>query len=184
MGRDCCGQQASAPEILNAPDAGPAEQSNVCQQSRSDDDCSETLSSMSLGGGDCPQAVLDDCCSSGKCEDEKAQDGTDQPDCCSSGECDDKKAQDNCCSSGKCEDDKAQDDCCSSGNFDDEKAQDDCCSSGECENDKVQDDTDQPDCCRGKVSPCCDSSCLDRLAMRECEMNAAILGSGAQTNGE
>lgn len=122
MGRDCCGQQASAPELMTAPDAASVEQTDVCQQSRSDnDDCS-------------------DCCSSGKCEDEKAQDETDQPDCCSSGECEDEKAQY---------------------------------------------DTNEPDCCRGKVSPCCDISCLDRLAIRECEMNAAaVLGSGAQTNGE
>ncbi|KAM0449741.1 hypothetical protein ACHAO4_007406 [Trichoderma viride] len=120
MGRDCCDQQASAPELMTAPDAASVEQTDVCQQSRSDnDDCS-------------------DCCSSGKCEDEKAQDETDQPDCCSSGECEDEKAQY---------------------------------------------DTNEPDCCRGKVSPCCDISCLDRLAIRECEMNAAaVLGSGAQTN--
>ncbi|PQK16981.1 hypothetical protein BB8028_0007g01810 [Beauveria bassiana] len=26
-----------------------------------------------------------------------------------------------------------------------------------------------PDCCAGKSGPCCDTSCLDRLAMRECE---------------
>lgn len=25
------------------------------------------------------------------------------------------------------------------------------------------------DCCRGKPSPCCDESCLDRLALRECD---------------
>ncbi|UKZ71217.1 uncharacterized protein TrAtP1_012178 [Trichoderma atroviride] len=117
MGSDCCGQQASAPEIMAAPDAALAAQTNVCQQSRSDDDCSETLSFRNPSQGDRLQAALDDCCSSGRCEDEKAPD-----------------------------------------------------------------DTDQPDCCRGKVSPCCDTSCLDRLAMRECEMNAAVLGPGAQTN--
>ncbi|EHK47677.1 hypothetical protein TRIATDRAFT_291026 [Trichoderma atroviride IMI 206040] len=117
MGSDCCGQQASAPEIMAAPDAALAAQTNVCQQSRSDDDCSETLSFENPSQGDRLQAALDDCCSSGRCEDEKAPD-----------------------------------------------------------------DTDQPDCCRGKVSPCCDTSCLDRLAMRECEMNAAVLGPGAQTN--
>ncbi|RJE19047.1 copper-transporting ATPase [Aspergillus sclerotialis] len=26
-----------------------------------------------------------------------------------------------------------------------------------------------PDCCEGKTSPCCDVSCLDRIALRECE---------------
>ncbi|KAI5456881.1 p-type copper atpase [Mariannaea sp. PMI_226] len=49
---------------------------------------------------------------------------------------------------------------------------DDCCSSGKCADNKAKDDTDAPDCCRGKVGPCCDISCLDRLAMRECEMSA------------
>ncbi|EGX93268.1 ATPase, P-type, K/Mg/Cd/Cu/Zn/Na/Ca/Na/H-transporter [Cordyceps militaris CM01] len=34
-------------------------------------------------------------------------------------------------------------------------------------NDKDQDDA--PDCCAGKTGPCCDTSCLDRLAMRACE---------------
>lgn len=28
--------------------------------------------------------------------------------------------------------------------------------------------TGTPDCCQGKPSPCCDESCLDRLALREC----------------
>ncbi|KAL7920986.1 p-type copper atpase [Trichoderma austrokoningii] len=60
---------------------------------------------------------------------------------------------------------------------------DDCCSSGKCEDDKTQLDTEKPDCCRGKVTPCCDTSCLDRLATRECEMNAAtVLGPDAQTS--
>ncbi|KAJ5993332.1 hypothetical protein N7451_009056 [Penicillium sp. IBT 35674x] len=50
---------------------------------------------------------------------------------------------------------------------------DDCCSPDKCTDDKIKNDTDAPDCCRGKASPCCDTSCLDRLAMRECEMSAA-----------
>ncbi|KAK3985858.1 E1-E2 ATPase-domain-containing protein [Cladorrhinum sp. PSN332] len=31
------------------------------------------------------------------------------------------------------------------------------------------DDTPVSSCCEGKVAPCCDQSCLDRLALRECE---------------
>ena len=62
---------------------------------------------------------------------------------------------------------------------------DDCCSSGECTEGKADDDADAPDCCRGKASPCCDTSCLDRLAIRECELNAAAApGPDAQSNGE
>lgn len=26
-----------------------------------------------------------------------------------------------------------------------------------------------PDCCQGKTSPCCDTDCIDRLALRECQ---------------
>lgn len=61
----------------------------------------------------------------------------------------------------------------------------DCCSSGKCTDDKAKDDSDAPDCCRGKVGPCCDTSCLDRLAMRECEISAvAAPGANAQTKSE
>lgn len=31
------------------------------------------------------------------------------------------------------------------------------------------DDMSTPSCCQGKASPCCDESCLDRLALRECD---------------
>lgn len=29
-------------------------------------------------------------------------------------------------------------------------------------------DLKRPSCCEGKLSPCCDSSCIDRLALRDC----------------
>ncbi|KAL9469244.1 hypothetical protein ACSS6W_010938 [Trichoderma asperelloides] len=118
MEYDCCGQQAPAPEISTESIAAPVEQTNGCQQSRSNDHCPKTLDTKSPGQGERTQGTSDDCCSSGKCVD-----------------------------------------------------------------DKTEHDTDAPDCCRGKVGPCCDTSCLDRLAMRECEMNAAtVLGPGTQTN--
>ena len=78
-----------------------------------------------------------------------------------------------------------QDSCCDSGHGDaepletedpgqkksnDEKPADSCCAAGECTDNEVENDTNVPDCCRGKVK-CCDASCLDRLAMRECEMS-------------
>ncbi|KAH7385553.1 hypothetical protein DE146DRAFT_667448 [Phaeosphaeria sp. MPI-PUGE-AT-0046c] len=28
--------------------------------------------------------------------------------------------------------------------------------------------SDRPSCCEGKISPCCDSSCIVRVAVREC----------------
>ncbi|OKP06072.1 hypothetical protein PENSUB_6523 [Penicillium subrubescens] len=45
-----------------------------------------------------------------------------------------------------------------------------CCSPGKCADNKTENHTDAPDCCRGKVSPCCDTSCLDSLALRECSV--------------
>ncbi|CRG87654.1 Cu2+-exporting ATPase [Talaromyces islandicus] len=60
---------------------------------------------------------------------------------------------------------------------------DDGCSPGNCSDDKIENDIDAPDCCRGKPRPCCDTSCLDRLAMRECAMSAAAT-PGLNTCGE
>lgn len=61
---------------------------------------------------------------------------------------------------------------------------DDCYSPNKC-SDNTENDTDAPDCCRGKIRPCCDTSCLDRLAMRECEMSAAAIpGPNGQPNSE
>ncbi|KAM0563434.1 hypothetical protein ACHAPJ_001155 [Fusarium lateritium] len=68
---------------------------------------------------------------------------------------------------------------------------DDCCASGSCEDNKDDDGGDDaPECCRGKSTPCCNTSCLDRLAIRECEMSAAshenamdCAGSGSSCTG-
>ena len=62
---------------------------------------------------------------------------------------------------------------------------DGCCPPGKSSDNKAQDDTDAPSCCRGKVGPCCDTSCLDRLALRVCEMSAAIApGPSGQLSSE
>ncbi|KAJ6166911.1 p-type copper atpase [Penicillium chermesinum] len=50
---------------------------------------------------------------------------------------------------------------------------DDCCSPGRLPGNEAENNTDAPDCCRGKVRPCCDAFCLDLLALRECEMSTA-----------
>ena len=34
---------------------------------------------------------------------------------------------------------------------------------------------DNPSCCEGKTSPCCDEACFDRIALRECDMSSGIL---------
>ncbi|KAL4778181.1 E1-E2 ATPase-domain-containing protein [Aspergillus varians] len=46
---------------------------------------------------------------------------------------------------------------------------DKCCSSPE---PPAKQDTDKPSCCNGKPSPCCDTSCLDRIALRECSSHS------------
>lgn len=59
----------------------------------------------------------------------------------------------------------ADDDCCTP------KSTDPGCNKSCCfapERPKVE-DINAPGCCKGKTSPCCDVSCLDRLALRECE---------------
>lgn len=62
---------------------------------------------------------------------------------------------------------------------------DGCCSPGKCADNKTENHIDVPDCCRGKVNPCCDTSCLDRLAIRECEMSGtAASGPKGQQNSE
>lgn len=33
---------------------------------------------------------------------------------------------------------------------------------------EVEAEDEAPSCCRGKVSPCCDVSCIDRIALRSC----------------
>ncbi|KAK4136471.1 copper-translocating P-t [Trichocladium antarcticum] len=41
------------------------------------------------------------------------------------------------------------------------------------------DDTRAPSCCEGKTAPCCDQSCLDRLALRGCDTSHSPTGSRA-----
>ncbi|KAI6782816.1 uncharacterized protein J7T54_000959 [Emericellopsis cladophorae] len=48
---------------------------------------------------------------------------------------------------------------------------DNCCSSGKCADDDSEEESDVPDCCPDTTAPCCDTSCLDRLALRECSMS-------------
>ncbi|KAL4876462.1 E1-E2 ATPase-domain-containing protein [Aspergillus karnatakaensis] len=36
-----------------------------------------------------------------------------------------------------------------------------------------REDPDNPSCCKGKSSPCCDAFCLDRIALRECDSGDA-----------
>ncbi|EQB57979.1 copper-translocating P-type ATPase [Colletotrichum gloeosporioides Cg-14] len=57
-----------------------------------------------------------------------------------------------------------EDDCCAPVAKAEENCKKGCCSSPvpKSQEEKV------PNCCEGKTSPCCDSTCIDRLALREC----------------
>ncbi|KAF5252122.1 hypothetical protein FANTH_2870 [Fusarium anthophilum] len=60
----------------------------------------------------------------------------------------------------------------------------DCCASGSCEEPNKD---DAPECCRGKTSPCCNASCIGRIAIRECELSAShnpdATGCGSSSSG-
>ncbi|CAG7561597.1 unnamed protein product [Fusarium equiseti] len=53
------------------------------------------------------------------------------------------------------------------------------CQADDCEAGKEETGDDGPDCCRGKKNPCCNSACIDRLAMRECQMSSTTNDYGA-----
>lgn len=48
--------------------------------------------------------------------------------------------------------------------------EDACCS----EESPASEGSSTPDCCVDKPSPCCDNSCLDRLAVRECQNGSTV----------
>ncbi|KIL93765.1 cu2+-exporting atpase [Fusarium avenaceum] len=78
MGCDCCGPPAPTTEPVAAPIVAPIEETSSCQDSC----CDEPLETTDPGKGDLNQDKPDDCCSSGKCADDKAKDDSDAPDCC------------------------------------------------------------------------------------------------------
>ncbi|KAL2826438.1 E1-E2 ATPase-domain-containing protein [Aspergillus cavernicola] len=49
---------------------------------------------------------------------------------------------------------------------------DSCCDEPE---NPEKEDPNNPSCCKDKVSPCCDVSCLDRIALRECSKGNPVL---------
>ncbi|KAI1065506.1 hypothetical protein LB507_001092 [Fusarium sp. FIESC RH6] len=78
--------------------------------------------------------------------------------------------------------DSCKDSCCGDGKVASEKGKDKdkavTCQAGDCETGKEETGDDAPDCCRGKKNPCCNSACIDRLAMRECQMSSTTNGYG------
>lgn len=41
-------------------------------------------------------------------------------------------------------------------------------------------DPSNPSCCKDKVSPCCDVSCIDRIALRECDVSSGMSSRSAK----
>ncbi|KAI0379820.1 heavy metal translocatin [Hypomontagnella monticulosa] len=93
-------------------------------------------------------------------------------------------AKDSCCKPVETADDKScQDSCCDT----DEEAVDDCCGPPKdlpqdtckdacCSTSKPKELESSPPCCKGKQKPCCDTTCIDRLVLRE-TANEAKQGS-------
>lgn len=93
-----------------------------------------------------------------------------ETDCCSpstkplqedNGEEDTKGCQDACCSLPATKDTKV---------VEDSQCLDACCSKPAAKADRDSKDgkDNRPNCCQGKTTPCCDESCLDRIALRDC----------------
>lgn len=75
--------------------------------------------------------------------------------------------QDKCCSGKEVSEKPVKGDYCDLANIRSEaECQDSCCAGNESE--ALHEPA--PPCCIGKSSPCCDDSCIDRLALRECEL--------------
>ncbi|PTB67796.1 heavy metal translocatin [Trichoderma citrinoviride] len=148
-GSGCCGSPSEPPPVKDSCSVELPEQEDPCCDGHVPDGNAEELD------------IIDDC---GKLNNDHS----------SSNEDDDQSCQDSCC--GDSEDELQDESACQ--NMD--KAanlEDDCCApqpscnKGCCSNEEkpCPDDKPAPDCCEGKISPCCDQTCLDRLALRECQ---------------
>jgi Cu2+-exporting ATPase len=163
--KGCCG---SSNDDDNGEGEGEDEDKNEPPGDTCRDNCcadTEKLKTETVAAAS-EDSCKDACCSENKppvdaCCSEK------ETACCSEKEpavdtcCSEKKpAVDACCSEKK----TAVDACCG----EEKPAVDACCS----EKKTAVEDPNNPSCCEGKPSPCCDVSCLDRLAARECKEEA------------
>lgn len=160
-GTGCCGPPAAASSERTAPTQTPIREDV--------DSCCGDVSSMA--GKDPDQPGL-----TGAARDELAeQDGKPrltiltpcQDTCCDEPS---KEVQDGARREVK---DANLDDCCAP-NLTEPACNKDCCSIPE---PPRVDDIRVPSCCEGKAAPCCDQSCLDRLALRECANHEPALAA-------
>lgn len=189
---DCCGDDASCEESAPVAEAeGEAGCSAGC--------CDGEVAAD--GKGEEGAGCNDGCCGSkveAPVDANKAPDASCNDGCCGSKveTVADVKTED--CSDGCCGpkteaavDTKTKDcndGCCSSGTKpiltakDPEPAKD--CADGCCVPKPAGKEAKDPtvmDCCRGKPSPCCDESCLERLALRECDSSCSKTACGSSS---
>ncbi|KAI1470952.1 heavy metal translocatin [Daldinia caldariorum] len=164
--KDCCSIACEASGGAIEPDdcCKPAKPSSV-------DDCRDTCCR--------PNEEVDSCCGD---KDENAAVPKGSTGCCGSKA--DKGIEDNCCKLVEAADECCQDSCCDAegdidGKFDgpsddipQDTCKDACCSTRKPE-------TNEATCCEGKPKPCCDTTCIDRLVLRE---TAIQRGQGDDAN--
>ena len=144
-GSGCCGPPAppQLPTLTNQP-------TPVTDSGNDNDSCHDGAAADTGGNG------KDECClaSTSPSLNEKPA-----PDGCQSGCCD-SQAEKPVQVAEAAAKTAGEDTCCSA-------SAEDCC--GPTPPSKSASDKADPDCCDGTTAPCCDDSCLDRLALRACE---------------
>lgn len=173
-GSGCCAPAQSSPAAAALQEGGSAQAGvsnaapvvekpapptkDCCSSSNNDDEDDDIDEDDDGASGD---TCRDNCCAdTEKLKTEPvavANEDSCKDACCS----EEKPTVDPCCSQKK----PAVDACCSEK----KPAMDACCN----EKKPAVEDPNNPSCCEGKPSPCCDVSCLDRLAARECKEEAS-----------
>ncbi|KAL2808225.1 E1-E2 ATPase-domain-containing protein [Aspergillus granulosus] len=193
MGKSCCGDGSSRPvESIVPPEPGNCRTGDRSRRTASyeasqpsisncrGDCCRPSVASCDRNrcpvgpGGSSIEAVetVSSACSKACCGD--ASKLPQQSEACREKE----SKQDTCCSSSSCDRTQAsklpqlpvacrekEDTCCSSSTCDKTQGRE---SADISEPESHVDDPNNPSCCSGKAKPCCDVSCLDRIAVREC----------------
>ncbi|KAF2801900.1 copper-translocating P-t [Mytilinidion resinicola] len=160
-GGECCARGDNAPCA-----------SGTIEKDLTEDDCPGGCCS---GSNDTKQDIArevcqDNCCSGKDERPVKEEEKLIEEDC-----------QDGCCSGSSAVkqdlvEDPCEDKCCSSENELPSKDDRSSCCSGSKNYADRRDDV--PAHCKGKSIPCCDASCVDRLAVRECESTCSTTASG------
>ncbi|KAK3295118.1 E1-E2 ATPase-domain-containing protein [Chaetomium fimeti] len=193
-GSGCCGQPVPAPS--HQADSDPVPTLTPMQDDRDSccDDVNlgtdknpEQLGAVSAARDesteeeDCcaPEPSLPDSdCNKGCCSTQAPprSDGTAVPSCCEVKSTRDEPTKEGgCCAPKPTE----EDDCCApKPTPPDADCKKGCCSAPA---PARSDDTAASGCCEGKAAPCCDQSCLDRLALRECEKYTPSLTTRSST---